>query len=75
MTTIRVKAKCSVPGCQSRRGEVAFMGNVCLLCLMFLRGLTEQSFSQAARNAERRRKARDLTMMAQELNRQLEEPS
>ena len=76
MNIIRVRAKCSVPGCPSRRGEVAFMGNVCILCLMFLRGLTDQAHSQAALNAERRRKARDMTLRAQELDKQLkEEPS
>jgi transcriptional regulator of met regulon len=77
MNTIRIRARCSVPGCPSRRGEVAFVGNVCMLCLMFLRSLTDQPLSQAAKNAERRRKMRDLVTKAQELDRQLkgEEPS
>ena len=76
MNTIRFKLKCSVPGCPNERTQGTFIGNTCMPCLMFLRGLTDQPFSQAARNAERRRKARELTMRAHELNRQLgDEPS
>ena len=77
MNTIRVRAKCSVPGCQSKRDEVAFIGNVCLLCLMFLRGLTDYPVSQAAKNAERRKRMRELVTKAQELEKQLkgDEPS
>ena len=77
MNTIRVRAKCSVPGCPNSREEWAFIGNVCVPCRMFLFGLTHEAYSQAARNAERRMKTRDLTMRAQELDRQLkgEEPS
>jgi len=62
---------------RSNRCEGGFVGNVCIPCLMFLRGLTDHPTSQAARNAMRRRKARDLTMRAQDLDKQLkgEEPS
>ena len=77
MNTIRVRANCSVPGCQSKRCDGGFIGNVCIPCLMFLRGMTDYPASQAARNAERRKKTRSLTMKAQELDRQLkgDEPS
>ena len=57
MKTIRLRTKCSVPGCSMTRSRREFIGNLCVDCHAFLRGnpVGVATISQAFKNAIRRK--------------------